>query len=107
MSDNSAPPGPGTTPLPPDLRFLKLLVTGLTATMILGLITIIGLLVIRLPGGAPAVPALPEQVALPEGETVRAVTFGRGWIAVVTEDDEILILDAGTGALRQRLAIGP
>ena len=101
MSDNSAPPGPGTTPLPPDLRFLKLLVTGLTATMILGLITIIGLLVIRLPGGAPAVPALPE------GETVRAVTFGRGWIAVVTEDDEILILDAGTGALRQRLAIGP
>jgi hypothetical protein len=103
MSDNSAPPGPGTAPLPPDLRFLKLLVTGLTATMILGLLTIIGLLVIRLPGGAPA---LPGQVALPEGETARAVTFGRGWIAVVTEGDEILILDAGTGALRQRLSIG-
>ena len=96
MSDNSAPPGPGTTPLPPDLRFLKLLVTGLTATMILGLITIIGLLVIRLPGGRAGLPALPEQVTLPEGETAR----------VVTEGDEILILDAGAGALRPRLSIG-
>ncbi|HHX89647.1 MAG TPA: hypothetical protein GX700_07725, partial [Paracoccus sp.] len=40
------PPPPG--PLPPDLRFLKLLVTTLAGVMILGLVTIVALLVIRL-----------------------------------------------------------
>jgi hypothetical protein len=34
------------------------------------------------------------------------VTFGRDWIAVVTDTGELLILDAATGALRQRVAIG-
>jgi hypothetical protein len=43
---------------------------------------------------------------LPDGLTAEAVTFGRGWIAVVTDTEEILILDAETGALRQRVAIG-
>ncbi len=77
--------------------------------MILGLITLIALLVIRLPGGrAPKpAPALPATVTLPAGTRAEAVTFGPGWIAVVTDRQEILILDAASGALRQRIAILP
>ncbi len=76
--------------LPPSLRFLKRLVTALTVTMILGVITLVGLLVTRLPQGA-APPALPESLVLPGGTTAAAVTMGTGWIAVVTTDNHILI----------------
>lgn len=92
---------------PPELRFLKLLVSVLAGTMILGLITIIVLIVIRFPTAMAPRPTLPDAVALPEGTRAEAVTLGRGWIAVVTDTDEILILDAKTGALRQRVAIEP
>ncbi|MCB2127314.1 MAG: hypothetical protein H6897_08235 [Rhodobacteraceae bacterium] len=102
---DDAPHGNGAAP-PPELRFLKLLVTALAGTMIAGLITIIVLLVIRLPSVTAVRPNLPEHVVLPDGLTAEAVTFGRGWIAVVTDTEEILILDAETGALRQRVAIG-
>ncbi|WP_126976051.1 DUF6476 family protein [Frigidibacter oleivorans] len=96
---------------PPELRFLKTLVTVLAGVMIAGLLAIVALLVIRFSQPLPEVvpsagPTLPANIALPEGETARAVTFGTGWIAVVTGDDEILILDGATGALRQRVRIG-
>ncbi len=101
---NDAPKGESAD-RPPELRFLKLLVSVLAGTMILGLITIIALIVIRFPAAMAPRPALPEAVTLPEGVRAEAVTFGRGWIAVVTDGDEILVLDAGTGALRQRVSI--
>lgn len=72
--------------------------------MIAGLITIIVLLVIRLPAITSA-PALPPAVKLPPGVVAEAVTFGPGWIAVVTKGQEILVLDAATGKVRQRVAI--
>ena len=104
MSDmQSPPPDPQDGPLPPDLRFLKWLVTALAATMMIGLITIIALFVIRMPGGQ-ALPAPPDGISLPEGEVPSAVTFGAGWIAVVTSDS-ILIYDAQSGALRQSVAL--
>lgn len=93
--------------LPPSLRFLKALVTVLTLTLIGGVITITALIVTRMPQAMGAGPVLPAEIALPEGATARAVTFGTGWIAVVTTDNRILILDAGTGALRQEMAILP
>jgi hypothetical protein len=102
MNEAPADEGHGT---PPELRFLKVLVTALAGTMILGLITIIFLFVTRLPDAAAPRPALPEGIILPEGAEAEAVTMGRGWIAVVTKADEILILDAETGDLRQRVAI--
>ena len=110
MSDMPpAPSGPeAETPPPPELRFLKFLVTALAGTMILGLITIVGLLVTRLPKAAPSRPALPEGLTLPDGLAAGAVTMGRCWIAVVAEGaagEEILIFDAETGTLRQRLPI--
>ena len=68
---------------PLNLRVLRILVTVLTVTMIVGLIT----------------------VTLPEGETARAVTFGPDWYAVVTANDLILIYDRASGDLRQTVTI--
>ncbi len=90
---------PETTPLP-EIRFLKLLVTVLTGTMIAGLLAIIALFVIRLPGGAPALPVLPAEISLPEGELPDAVTFAKDYTVVVTQSGQILLYDA-TGRLRQ------
>lgn len=106
MSDiDNAPADGGQTP-PANLRFLKILVTVLAGTMIAGLIILIALIVIRFPKVAPY-PALPDGIALPEGARAEAVTMGRGWVAVVTDGDEIVIFDAKSGAERQRVRIAP
>ena len=93
--------------LPPSLRFLKWLVIILTLTMIGGVITVVALLVTRMPQAfiAPA-PTLPEGFALPPGVSADAVTFGKGWVAVVTVDNRILIFGKD-GTLRQEVAITP
>ncbi len=101
----SEPPEPASS-LPPDLRFLKRLVTVLTVVMIGGVLTIVALLVIRLQT-PPADLALPEVIDLPEGARATAFTQGAGWYAVVTEGDEILIFDRASGSLRQRVQILP
>ncbi|MBY6091830.1 DUF6476 family protein [Maritimibacter alkaliphilus] len=91
---------------PANLRFLRRLVTALTGTMIVGLIILIALIVIRFwstPPAGPALPVLPEAISLPEGATAQAVTFGAGWVAVVTDDQQILVYDATSGALRGSL----
>lgn len=103
---------PPEGPLPPDLRFLRRLVTILTAVMILGFLVIVALFVIRLGPGAqraaPAAPAaliLPDSIALPEGAQATALTLGPDWLAVVTDAGEILIFDAAGETLRQRIRI--
>lgn len=70
--------------------------------MIGGLVVVISLLVIRL--SDKAVP-LPDSITLPDGTTPTAVTFGKGWIAVVGNDNRILIFDREDGALRQTITI--
>ena len=88
---------------PATLKFLARLVTVLTATMILGLLVIVGLLVTRFwsePDRA-ALPPLPETITLPEGARATAFTQGEGWYAVVTEDGRILIYDRVSGTLQQ------
>jgi len=72
-------------PEPPNLRRLRRLVTILMITLILGFILITATLVIRLTAAAPPF-TLPRDITLPEGETASAVTFGDGWMAVVTTD---------------------
>ncbi len=69
----------------PALVALKWLVVALTATMTAGIVALVLLFWARLP--AP-LPPLPEAIALPEGETATAFTRGRGFLAVVTADDE-------------------
>ncbi|MEP5213506.1 DUF6476 family protein [Sulfitobacter pontiacus] len=87
---------------PRQLRFLRRLVTGLTAVMVCGLVVIVALLVIRLSNSGPQ---LPENIALPAGTQAQAVTFGDGWIAVVTTDERILILNSLSGAIRQEITL--
>ena len=92
--------------MPPSLRLLKGLVIVLMITMIVGVITVVGLLVTRMPDGRALAPALPPNLALPEGAKAQAVTMGTGWIGVVTTDNRILIFTPD-GAMRQELQIAP
>ncbi|MDO6478321.1 DUF6476 family protein [Shimia thalassica] len=87
---------------PANLRFLRLLVTGLTGIMMVGLVVVVALIVIRLNDNGPT---MPEQITLPDGVSATAITIGQGWWAVVTDDQRILIYDQVTGALKQTLQI--
>lgn len=82
------------------LRFLKLLVTVLTGVMIVGVVVVIFLLVTRFTAEAPA---LPDEIALPDGAKATAFTQGDQWFAVVTDDNRILIYDRVTGQLKQTI----
>lgn len=75
--------------MPPDLRFLKRLVTALALVMIFGLLAIVALLVIRLWTPSP-LPQLPASISLPAGETVRALTFAPDRVIVVTDSGRVL-----------------
>ena len=90
----------------PGLRWLQGLVILLTVTMIVAVITIVGVLVTRAPQvfSAAALPVLPGSLTLPAGAKAVAVTQGRGWTAIVTSDDRILIFDR-KGALRQEVVL--
>ncbi|MCD9146199.1 DUF6476 family protein [Pseudophaeobacter flagellatus] len=87
---------------PAQLRFLRRLVTTLTVVMIGGLVVVISLLVIRLSADGPRLPA---EITLPTGTTAQAVTFGTGWIAVITTQNQILILDPESHEVRQKINI--
>ena len=77
--------------------------TVLTATMILGVLVIIALLVMRLQQPAPL--ALPETLQLPDGTVATAFTQADDWIAIVTDGNEILIYDRVDMTLQQTLRI--
>ncbi|PTX56666.1 hypothetical protein C8N43_1326 [Litoreibacter ponti] len=85
---------------PANLKFLRRLVTTLTATMIVGLVVLIALVVIRVNDAGPA-PSLPGNITLPDGTTPMAVTYGPDWYLVVTDDDRILVFDQTTSELMQ------
>lgn len=74
--------------------------------MIGGVITVVGLLVTRMPQTFGGLPEVPERLEMPEGAKARAVTFAGDMIAVVTEDGRILIFNA-EGRLRQEIALEP
>ncbi len=88
----------------PELRFLKMLVTGLSLVMGLGMIALVVLLWLRL--DRPMLPDLPDAITLPQGARAEAVTFARDLVVVVTDEDEVLIYDR-SGTLRNRIRIGP
>ena len=60
--------------------------TALTVVMMAGLLVLIVIFVNRFSNPGPS---LPEDISLPAG--AKAVTFGTGWYAVVTEADHILV----------------
>jgi hypothetical protein len=77
-------------------------------TMIGGVITIVGLLVTRMPDMSKVMGTvltkLPAEMALPAGAKPAAVTLGQGWVGVVTEDGRMLIFNPN-GSLRQEIRI--
>jgi hypothetical protein len=95
--------------LPPNLKFLRVLVTVLTTTMILGLLVLIGLFVTRFPTINPVsqseVGALPDRITLPAGAHATAFTQGSDWYAVVTDQDQILIFERADQTLRQTITL--
>ncbi len=87
----------------PNLNFLRILVTVLTATMIGGMVVLIVLFWTRFPSGSAA--PLPDAITLPEGTEAQTVTYGPGWYLVVTQAGEALVYDSTTGDLRQRVTL--
>ena len=73
-------------------------------TMIGAVIAVVWLLVTRMPQTFTAPPSIPAALQMPAGATAQAVTFGTGWIGVVTQDNRILIFSP-EGLLRQDVAI--
>ena len=90
------------TPFPQELIWLKRLVIILAGVMIAGFLVLIATLVIRLRESAPV---FPETLSLPEGATPLSITRAADWIAVVTTENEILILSADGQSLLQTLEI--
>ena len=69
-----------------------MLVSALAGVMILGLLVLITLIVIRFrTPPAPALPTLPAEITLPDGEQAQAITAGPGWYLIVTTDGQALV----------------
>ncbi|UXX84176.1 DUF6476 family protein [Roseovarius pelagicus] len=95
---------PQHQPIDPGMvKYLRLLVTILTATMVIGFIVIVVLFVTKFSDAFG--PDLPDVITLPDGSEPLAFTQGASWYAVVTKDDQVLIYDRETGVLRQTLQI--
>jgi hypothetical protein len=102
MTNTPAQPG-----LPPSLRLLKALVIVLMITMIVGVITVVWLLVTRMPDVSSLsshIPTLPAELQLPEGVTPEAITLGKDWVAVVSSDQRLFVFNTD-GTLRQEIMI--
>lgn len=81
--------------------------TVLTAVMILGVITIVALLVIRLNGAAPPALVQPEAFELPAGTQMLGYSLAGDSVVIVTDDGMIRVFDAGTNALVQEIPVRP
>ncbi len=57
-----------------------------------------------MPAAFQTAPRLPEEVTLPAGVTAHSVTFGPGWVAVITTDKRLLVF-AKDGTLAQDVAL--
>lgn len=78
----------------------------LTITMIVGFVIIVGLFIAKFNAfTAPAPPALPDELLLPDGTEAEAFTMTADWYAVVTANGEILVFDRLDGSLKKRIAI--
>jgi hypothetical protein len=97
MADQSEVPA--NPPEPANLRFLRRLVTTLTATMILGLIAIFTVLVIRLQTTSTM---FPEITALPAGTEVLSVSRTPRELVIIDLSRRIYVLSLdGTTLLQE------
>jgi uncharacterized integral membrane protein len=91
--------------LPPQLRWLKRLVTVLTVTMIGGVLAITALLVIRLNAESAPVVIAPGDFTLPEGVGIVGFSVTHGRTVIVGSDGMIRVYDSESRALLQTLTI--
>jgi hypothetical protein len=97
MADQSEVPA--NPPEPANLRFLRRLVTTLTATMILGLIAIFTVLVIRLQTTSTM---FPEITALPAGTEVLSISRTPRELVIIDLSRRIYVLSLdGTTLLQE------
>ncbi|MFK7943063.1 MAG: DUF6476 family protein [Paracoccaceae bacterium] len=94
---------------PPQVRQLRLLVMVLIVVLILGFLTIVATIVIRLGiGAAPGQGVLVRELNLPAGE-ILATGQGPGTLHVLLRspdgDDALHIFDASNGAVKSVTAI--
>jgi len=85
------------------VKYLRLLVTILTVTMIVGFLVIVFLFVTKFSEAFG--PELPNEITLPDGTEATAFTQGDTWFAIVTKDQKILIFDRDGGTLRKTISI--
>ena len=89
---------------------LRRLVTALTLTMIFGLLTIIGLFVMRFSSDNSPAP-MASELKLPDGQTAVSYSEGLDFFAVVTtgnpSGDLILIYNRDDNTLRQTMTVMP
>ena len=96
---------------PKNLKFLRLLVIVLTITMICGIITLVLVIVIKMPNynntESMQLPAmqLPAEIILPDNMKVETFSIGSNHYLIVTKNDEVLIYDRRTNILEQRIKI--
>lgn len=88
------------------VKYLRVLVTALSLTMIVGVVIMIALIVIRFREDRTA-PALPATITLPQGASAIAFTQAPDWYAVVTDANQILIYERTSGALVQTVKVTP
>ena len=91
-------------PEPANLRFLRRLVTTLTATMILGLIAIFALLVIQLQTTSPM---FPEISALPAEAKVISISRTSDELVVIDQARNIYILSLDGKTIIQEFELRP
>jgi hypothetical protein len=87
---------------PANLRFLRRLVTTLTATMILGLLAIFTVLVIRL---QPTNEVFPEILALPKKIEVLSISRTSSEVIVISQNKIIYVLSVDGKKLLQTFQI--
>ena len=75
--------------------------------MIVGVLTVVAVIVTRMPGAMHNGLPLPDHITLPDGTKPQAFTQGEQWYAVVTTDNHILIYNRETGALAQDITLNP
>ncbi|MBL4627201.1 MAG: hypothetical protein JKY00_04055 [Roseicyclus sp.] len=99
-------PPESDSPLPPNLRFLRRLVTVLTTVMIVGVITIVVLLVIRLSDNARPILVHPGVFDTPEAVETVGYSVIDGYTVLVGDDGVIRVFTSNTRELVQEIILG-
>ena len=91
---------------PANLRILRYLVLAMTIVFIVGfsiVVVLVYLQFVKARNGFEG--SFPDYIELPEGTKAQSFTKGRGWYAIVTQDDKILIFDSTSGELAKSVDI--